>query len=377
MTRLFFLLIIVFFYISCSVNEGLIIAEEAELIFPIDSSTLNSSSTIQYFKDGEIEYLGYLNEYQNQIQIYDLNDRTLKFKIPLKHEGKNSVPQIGGFFIVSLDSIILTPYSVPKYYIINENSEIIDILDFEIEESGVQSTSYVVNTRISTPIAFNGDKMYLGQYPLGTWTNMSKLELSKSKICLEYNFTLDSARFLPMGFPLEYLESGATDFFYSKAINNELTIYSFPQDHNIYITSNHENYRISSAKSQYIKEFLPLPDNPYSAPDAITNYLASNPKYTNIAYDPYRNVYYRFVFHGHELKSGENPKQLIRNKKEVSVILLNDKFEILTELMLEEGVYNVDNFFISEKGLYISKSNYFNNQYDENQLIFGLFTIKL
>ncbi|MCK5535482.1 MAG: DUF4221 family protein [Bacteroidales bacterium] len=368
------LFVLVFIVFSCNNEETLYqLKETNEIRIPIDSKTINISSTMHYYtsKNG-VQYLCYFNSNQDEIQFYKMNDYKLSHKIKIKHEGEDAVPQIGGFWVVSLDSIILTPYSVPKFYIVNKKGNLIDVINFEYSKQNLLSTSYVSKTRISTPLVFSSGKLLIGQYPMGTWTNMSQLELMKSSICLEVDLKTDSIKFLPMGFPMEYIKKGASDFFYSRAFDGINMVYSFSQDHNIYSTLNHQEYNVIKAGSKFIKEFIPIPSNPYSSPSEITNYLVQNPKYTNIIYDAYREIYYRFVFIGHTLAKSENTQQLIQNRKEFSIMILSKKFEVLGETKMKEDVYNMDNFFVAKEGLYLSKSNAYNTNYTEDELVFGL-----
>ena len=108
---------------------------------------------------------------------------------------------------------------------------------------------------------------------------------------------------------------------------------------------------------------------------ALTRY-SEEPKYSHIMYDKYRNIYYRFVEMPCELADNETPYDESAPKaREFSVIILNDKFEIIGETKFPGNKYFYKMSFVGKDGLYISENNLANPEFDENKLVFACFKI--
>ncbi|MDN3586844.1 DUF4221 family protein [Pedobacter aquatilis] len=89
--------------------------------------------------------------------------------------------------------------------------------------------------------------------------------------------------------------------------------------------------------------------------------------YTNIgiAYDKYRNCYYRFL----RFPSSTAGVMMC------SVIVLDKDFNVLMEQKIDNNVYSVNQYFISEKGLAFFNHKLY--QADNSKIVFDVFTIKI
>ena len=63
------------------------------------------------------------------------------------------------------------------------------------------------------------------------------------------------------------------------------------------------------------------------------------------------------------------------HRQKFSVIILNNKFEVIGETLFPKDKYSPKMFFVEKKGLYISESNPKNPEFDENKLVFSCFTL--
>jgi len=94
--------------------------------------------------------------------------------------------------------------------------------------------------------------------------------------------------------------------------------------------------------------------------------------YMSILHDPYRNVYYRFMFQG---ISGPTVQTDV-NEKPVAVIVMDEQFNYLSETVLGLwGKWNWYNSFVTAEGLMIE---YFDPDLDseEEYLTFKILTIE-
>jgi len=73
-----------------------------------------------------------------------------------------------------------------------------------------------------------------------------------------------------------------------------------------------------------------------------------------------------------KFRSVDNPFGL----KPFSILVLDDQFNIITERRFKGGIYFTSEFFVTDKGLWISKYNPFNENQEENVLTFDLFKLQ-
>jgi len=103
--------------------------------------------------------------------------------------------------------------------------------------------------------------------------------------------------------------------------------------------------------------------------------LLASPGYFNIVWDAYRQVYYVLAFHGIEVESGMNLMDAWRDLSPFSIIVLDKNFSILGETLMPANYYYIENFFVSDKGLYLSKANPKNPAYSDESLAFDIFSL--
>lgn len=92
----------------------------------IDSVTAGDFIHYQYYKEGDNEYFTLLNPILQEINFYDLETKSLSFKIPLKYNGPDRVGTLDGFnagyHIHSLDSIYALNRKYVKLFLIDSQS---------------------------------------------------------------------------------------------------------------------------------------------------------------------------------------------------------------------------------------------------------------
>lgn len=95
----------------------------------LDSVTAPDFTHYQHFKDGEEEYLTFLNKLTQEINFYNLKSKQLAFKVLLNYEGPNSVGDLKGFnsgyYVHSLDSVFVLNRNLGRVFLVNSNSEVL------------------------------------------------------------------------------------------------------------------------------------------------------------------------------------------------------------------------------------------------------------
>ena len=91
------------------------------------------------------------------------------------------------------------------------------------------------------------------------------------------------------------------------------------------------------------------------------------PSYGNIMYDEYCKVYYRFVYPETELETGLNYRKILHNgKKEFSIIIMDESFNIIGETKFPPFTYVPHICFINEEGLFLCTSHFMREDYSDD-----------
>ena len=364
------------------VNEGsnkesmtLNISESLE--FDIDSITSPSSSCMFAYTSKSKEFFYYLNKSSNEILCFDITNKNLLYKIGLKKEGPNGVGNINGFKVIDTTSFLIGSAGSKIAFIVDKNGNIIRKYNLKGFSSDNQSVSNVYNsTYYAQKVELIGNKLYFPQKVSGMWPKMTIKQLQGYSICLEFDTVSGVFSFLPFTFPKDYWNNGYHDLYYSRDLaDNGMFVYSFTKDHNLYFTRDHVNVEKHMTKSKYIDKFTSKSRDEMTI-EQVLKYSCENPSYGSIIYDSFRKVYYRFVFHGDEIMPNENLFKLVKNKRKISIMIIDKDFNVIGEKKLPDGRFLLTNFFVSRDGLYISNNHPDNPNIDENRLSFTLFKLK-
>ncbi|GHT70444.1 hypothetical protein AGMMS50239_38830 [Bacteroidia bacterium] len=100
------------------------------------------------------------------------------------------------------------------------------------------------------------------------------------------------------------------------------------------------------------------------------------PCYGNMIYDKYRNIYYRLAYPKVELEDGVDYISLTsQGRKKFSIIILDEKFNIIGETLFPEYTYNSTVLFVHQDGLYICNNHPKNPEFNEDILSFQCFEL--
>ena len=141
----------------------------------------------------------------------------------------------------------------------------------------------------------------------------------------------------------------------------------------IMVSDDLKQVRWHNGKSRYLKSIRP---RVYEANgfDWLRE-SKGGPKYHNIMYDKYRDVYYRIAEFPYEFKANESPFDDPKGR-EFSVIVFDKDFNIIGETKFPGNKYFYKMSFVGRDGLYISENNLANPEFDENKLVFACFKLE-
>jgi len=353
---------------------------KTEIKIPIDPKTSCESWCIQYFNDNGKDYLAILNSYENAIQIYDIQDTILKTKMKFDVKGgENATNKIKGFKIINKDTVFLTSF-IYNIYLTNFDGVIYKKINYwkKATNGGYPFFNYSL-TPIDNSLIYKAPHLLIAQQMIMEKERNIKYAADvNSKICLDLDISSETLRFLEMDHPL-FGQKGANEVVtqYARVFNGSEFVYAPCSDHFIYITKDHKTVTPKKIKSRLLYENQYGVIGNYKVGQSIEEQLiraAKAGRYLNMLYDKYRSVYYRFVKLPSDVGNKYQPNIDYRNDK-ISVILIDDKFNILDELPLSENLFNWQMAFVNEKGLFISTNNVNNPNFSPDYLSFNLISI--
>jgi len=321
-------------------------------------------------------YLSFLNRDENEILIYSLDSLTLTKKITLQREGDQGVGNVKGFMIFSPDSIYITSQMQRIIYIVNGEGEVIRKIPYKTTVFGEDiEMAFYSRSDIQTPLIKRGSKIYLTNYIFGNYTAQSSSSLAKHPVCIELDVKTGEARFLPMTYMADYWkDDNYYEPSYARIFNGENFVYSWRYYNKLLVTKDHISVVEHPLRSRYFKSFgkVPLRND---VTEHLRDLLAS-PAYYNIIWDSYRRLYYVFALLGKiEVGSDQEVMDSCRYLNSFSVIILDEDFSILGETLMPENRYYIENFFVGERGLYLSKAHPKSPSYSDDELAFDILTI--
>jgi hypothetical protein len=162
---------------------------------------------------------------------------------------------------------------------------------------------------------------------------------------------------------------------FTKSNNNKIVI-SLSTESNMYLYDPKLDSvitEINTAKSKYINDITPYTKCDFTDVSSYFKYLKSVGRYRSIEYDSVNNVYYRIVSLPTEKKlTGQRTQDI---EVPLSVIVLDENFKIITERRLPSETYDPTDYFITDRGLWLSTNNEKSNSFNENQLSYVLFQL--
>jgi hypothetical protein len=358
------------------------------LVLPVDENTSNAPMFVGYFSpdNGENEYLYMINN-SSQLLKYDLKNRVLVDSTQLHTTGRKGIGHElhrANFHIHTEDSIFI---SVPlKNHIVLLNSKGDILKKYDSLPKGFDPVQIYTLT-VAPPFTYK-NKIYAS---VSFNQNLDYPNYWKGNEMFSYE--LESKKFTPN------IASFQSDFFGNAYPGNAMLLYgytfnpktsecvrSFPADPTLYVeyleTGKKHQKTVKSKYFDVVKTYPFTEDTKKMPQDELVKmtdeffYEKSN-EYAHIKYDPYRDVYYRFILHG----TGKKPNKLVGNYeiiygKRLSIIVMNSDFNILGESeIFPSGKYNYEISFISKEGLWLSRNFPHKSNIDEDKMVFELFEL--
>ncbi|MDH5598381.1 MAG: DUF4221 domain-containing protein, partial [Cyclobacteriaceae bacterium] len=318
--------------------------------------------------------LSYMNQDRNEILLFDLDSLKLYRTLSLENEGNNGVGFVFGYYFVSEDSLYITSRSGRRLFLVNDSLKVMQKIEYRETTSGeLTGADFYSRNNINTPLIIHHNDLYLTNFLGGYYGNYSPMDVDNYKAGLKIKKDGSDIRFTSMTYPSGLWEKERKSPEYSKIQAGEKMVYLW--QYHPYLYSETFDGRIDSTEilSDFYHTKIKKPKD-LDAPTML-RYKLEAPSFFNLAYDPFREYYYVFVQKSYTPESQDfnHLQKLYRNTPSFSIIILDKEMKKIGEQSLPEFTYLANNFFITEKGLYLSENNEFNPSFDENYLTFTLF----
>jgi len=366
------------FFQSCSPNSERVVTPK-ELVssghmisLPVDGQTSNVSDGLVYYQDENGSWL--LNLSFNEIQLYDLESKTLKKRIQYPLEGPKGVDYILSIHVQSLDSIFLFGYPTLNLHLTDTSGVIKKKYEFEPPEG--YTPPFLHNAFYDYKPLIKEDKLLIiAKFPANI-AEVTSDQLASKRLGYTIDLRNSEVELLPITWPASYNAAGPKLLDFGFAATDEIIVFSLAADHNLYVTDLEGNLLKSvTAKSQYLDEmFDHYPESGVQM--ATGTYLFASGRYERIRYDRYRDVFYRFVFPKVEVTSEEELAQLRRFPQKLAIMILDKELNVIGETLLPENIYYPGNSFVGKEGLYISTGHPDNLALQEELMIFDILKLE-
>lgn len=380
MKNLSWLLLLICLY-SCSSPQKdscVLVPSSDSLVFELNPQTSMFIKKLSLYTDENgREFLTFQNNVEPEILWYDLASQKYVKTIKLEKEGNNGVGVFCGYQIYSENEIYIPEMMQTVIDVVNTRGEIIRKIKYEKTSSGKPTIPFISASFPYTPIYIINKKLYIPQTPNRAINNF----LTNSPVTLILDTINNSVSEFEVRFPQVISEEAmrgntlGIEIDYSMCYNGKEFVYSFLLDEYISIVSlEGKILNKVKAKSRYLEKVYDEMKSPADISEQV-ELLCSIPMYGNLIYDEYRKLYYRFVYPETELGNDNFMDIWQLGRSKFSVMILDEKFNVLGETLLPENTYASNLFFIREDGLYISTSFVKNPNYNDDKLCFRRFDI--
>jgi hypothetical protein len=314
-----------------------------------------------YYEKGKRGYLFADDKPNKAIRLFDLDSQTELDSIPLRDTGVNPIMYHYGFVVKDPDTLYL---SVPDHYLycINKKGELLKRIDYSgLKKKYPLLSIAVAGSRFSKGAVIRGNDIYFLQHD--SRKNYFGHLPSDYRFLMKYDCKTELFSILPLSVPDKFWKDGKREMSLFLTYNNVKNEFVFGTQYSDAIYTSKDGLTLDEtyhSRSHAIREFFP-----YTPPDDLPQgkYFYSLCSYSynlGLIWDPYRKIYYRFVWPGvTDLDSTQSERisAIINNLPTFTIDVLDDDFNTIGSLSLPNNKYNSDHYFITEKGLYLGVVN--------------------
>ena len=311
-------------------------------------------------------YLFFYNHVEKNFHFIDFSDGKVALKVPLSHDGPNSIQRSRGFSLMGIDSIWAT-FTPPAIGLINFKGEV--LLKSEIPNDHIDVMTII--TTSSKPLLKNGRELFGPQPYFMDHQGMNKNDILKHHLVFSFNLNNGEINWHEVFYREDYWRHGKKPSDYSWDQRGD-SIYIAPlYDHEVIVFDTRSKQVVDrkEVKSNYINNFL-LANEPAPNLQVGLEMKLGHDWYGQLIYDKYRDLFYRVFMPGYDFEgelSFEEMRPLERSRPLAGIMVFDKDLNFLGEHLFEKfEIYPNSNMFVGEKGLYLSLNNENHPDYDED-----------
>jgi hypothetical protein len=357
MKILFPAFILIFFAAGCKTGSTrTVILEEDRTITLLPDSSLASYSSLDVIHTGDGEDLVALYDHDHHAELFfDVNGKkhsSLSLEIPdsLVNESPPYTKATGSRSVFAVWSAMKT------VFLFDEEGKLEKQVNATVPLIDNQQ-DYCLVAMNYCPVVLSGENIFV------TCTRLDVI-VRNPEARKKYFSTPPDIRMSISGddqenfgvWPSEY-RSGVPyrDYYPQRCSNGKgKMIYGFSASDTIYVLKNGKLVSSHECKSKFMTERRPYPDDSTGHFSFLEKYDVTEPRYTGLIFDPYRNYYYRIVHHAIEYEEPGGMTVHTYFDKPWSIMVLDEQFNVLNEIKMDQSRF-IPVVFPVKEGMLIKK----------------------
>lgn len=367
-----------------------IAASDTTIALPIDDRTKTYTFALHYFEDSSgVDYVSLENEdYDSRfgiIHYYRLDSLKIDHTVKLNYEGPDHVSYIEGHTTLDDKELMVSCDIQSIMYKVGHDGKIHHI--YPLFDSINTHEKYLPETFMSmfyNPLYCIDGKYYvplqLPPHHLFAQDN-HVVNFDECPLMLVVDSTSGYIECSKLTFPKLYDKITGSGHIneYSRIYDGKRFVYSFFGLDSLYVS-----YDLISFKTFYAKsKFVSVKNTSFRRGMDVmekTKLCHIRPRYGNIVYDKYRDLYYRFCYCYDEIVADKDFAQVLNTNYllchgEFTIQIIDSDFNLLGESKFPRGKYVPMLFFVNKSGLWLSENNDERPNLSEDLLVFRCFKV--
>lgn len=327
-----------------------------KITIPIDENYLNSYQVWQTFKEIDQNNLIAYNNRKHTLDFFALDNEKVLRQVQLNYEGPNGVGEISSLYYHNPDSIFL--YERSKLHIINSDGQLANTYSLYDYFEGLEGGEPICNFYFK--LKYDSDSKSIPFYLL--YNQAQQNEKSSKPLIGLFNLEKESVDLLPI-YHTDFFKKnsngvGFITYLGFHGFMNQGLLYNFQYESTIFLFGKNGDLK----ESNDTKTISPMVDE-----STIEAHAIRNTHYLTPIFDPWKNLIYRFNW--------ESPKNEDGGfiDKETTLDIYGDDLKMKTHTFLPEYTYQINNWFVNERGLYLNVAHPKNPNIKEDELVFHVY----
>ncbi|WMN07262.1 DUF4221 family protein [Marivirga arenosa] len=327
-----------------------------------------------------------------KLDIISICDERFEKSILLQDDGPDKVYPVSSFFYHSVDSIFLFSLDAVTFQLVDTSSHVLNewrlqnlVFPDEVFANISGSNGYfdpfslTQNGMFHLPFNFDESKnrLTVNILPQSEFMGFKDRKTYYSSPLIGI-YSLENNSF--MSFSGEWPDLYQADKTPNNPFNNfvfndkQKFVINFYNSDKVFSSEKNDFYRISS---NYFDERYTLfsidAEADYTTEQEL-NAFHKDEGYVNLVFDPFKRLYYRIAKHSNDNLGKENSHRM---EAEWSIIVFNENFVVLGEVLMPKKTYNYLQILPTNSGLLVSKENIYSPTNNEELYEFDLIEITL